>query len=136
MRQNSDAAGNSSELWRVQLPSIRLLSLNPNQFVAHLRKYSSWDQLDRFHLAQLTDEEISQITIPCLILHGLEELHPRYCAEELHKHLPNSTWVEYTDWYEQEQIEEVIKSDVFPTQKVALTMPIVEKFLSEIETQH
>ena len=109
--------------------------MDPKKCAAILRKWGSWGQPERFHLAQLSDETLAQIASPSLVLHGFNLLHPRHTAEDVHKRLPNSEWVAYTDWYPQDLIDEVRESDVEVTQKVALSMPIIEEFLGRMENQ-
>ena len=109
--------------------------MDSNKFAGVLRKWGTWGQPERFHLAQLSDEEIGRIAIPSLILHGFNLLHPRHTAEDVHGLLPNSEWVEFTDWYSQNVIDTVRESDAEITQKVALSMPIVDDFLFRMEKQ-
>lgn len=112
-----------------------LLSMEPKKFASIMRKYSRWFLSGRFHLAQLSDEDLGRITAPALVLHGLDEAHPRHTAEELHSLLPNSEWVEYSDLYSQEEIDQVRESDVYVTQKGALGLPFIEEFLQRIESR-
>jgi pimeloyl-ACP methyl ester carboxylesterase len=113
----------------------RLLSMEPKRFASIMRKYSDWVLSGRFHLSGLSDEELGRITAPALVLHGFDDVHPRDTAEELHRLLPNSEWVEYSDLYTQEVIDQVRESDNIFTEKATLSMPSIEEFLQRIESK-
>lgn len=107
----------------------RLLSMDPHRFAAIMRKWADWMLSGRFHLSGLSDEVLRSIAAPTIIAHGFDDLHPRHTAEELHGLLPNSDWVEYSDYYSQERIDEVRVADNEGNQRAAMCMPVVERFL-------
>ena len=111
----------------------RVLAQDPEQFAAILRKWGDWFLSGRVHLSGLSDDEVSKIRAPTLILPGFDEWHPRHAAEILHGLLPNSELVEFSDHYSREKIDEVQESDSLGTQKAALSMQFFEEFLQRIE---
>jgi pimeloyl-ACP methyl ester carboxylesterase len=113
----------------------RLLSIDPKKFAAIMKKWGSWFMSGRLHLAQLSDEDLRRITAPVLVIPGFEEPHPTHTAEEVHRLLPNSEWVDYSARHSQEVIDQVRESDDIDTQKAALSMPFIEEFLQRIESK-
>ena len=113
----------------------RLLSMDAKEFARIMRKWGEWFLSERIHLAGLSDEEIGGIRAPALIFHGIDQFHPRHTAEELHELLPNSDWVEYSDRYTQEEIEQMGRLDVPLTQLADLVTPYYEEFLQKNESK-
>jgi 2-hydroxy-6-oxonona-2,4-dienedioate hydrolase len=111
----------------------RLLNTDPVQFAAFTRKWADWEVYGRFSTACLSDEEMSRITAPALVLHGLDPVHPRYTAEVVHRLLPNADWVEYTDHFSQEVLDQLRASDAQNTEKDVLLLPIIASFLRRVE---
>jgi pimeloyl-ACP methyl ester carboxylesterase len=73
----------------------RLVSMDPENFAALMRKWAEWGP---FWSAGLSDVELSQIRIAAVITPGIDDvngLHPWQPATELHKRLPIS---EFVDW--------------------------------------
>ncbi len=113
----------------------RLLAIDAKQFAATMRKWGRPGFSGRPHLAGLTEDQVRRITVPTLVAHGFDELHPRRTAEELYRLLPNAEWVEYTDRFTQEEIDRAQAADAPPTQQAALRMPFIEAFLQRVESQ-
>lgn len=111
-----------------------LLSTDPIIFAQTMRTWGNWYLTGRAHLANLSDAEIRQITVPALVVHGLDEYHPRHTAERLHGLLPNSVWAEFSDHYSEEEIDRVRKSVDEGTQRLDLSTPIYEAFLQGLST--
>lgn len=107
----------------------RLLSMAPKAFAKIMRKWGDLVFSGRAHFAGLSDQEIRQISVPAIVVPGFDDIHPRHTAENLHTLLPNSTWVEYTEKYSQEKIDQVRQSDVMGREKTMLTMPFLNDFL-------
>ena len=110
----------------------RYLDMDPHQFARIMNQWGEFYVSDRIHLANLSDEELSQITQPALVAHGFNLLHPQETAEELHRLLPNSEWVEYSERYDHETIEYIAKAP-FTEQRMAI-LPFVEEFIKRVES--
>ena len=106
----------------------RLLAMEPKVYAATLRKWSSWYASGPGHVHGVSYDLIRPITLPTLVAHGFDPVHPRDAAEDLHKQLPNAEWVEYSDLYTQEEIDQA-------GQKWALALPFMDEFLHGIASQ-
>jgi pimeloyl-ACP methyl ester carboxylesterase len=117
-------------------PSNRdhLLCTDPKQFSAAMRRWGQWTLTERFHLASLSDEELSRIIAPALVLHGFNALHPEHTARALATLLPNAELVHYLDRYTQEEILQVQGSDNYYSQNAFLKLPFIEAFLQRVES--
>lgn len=114
----------------------RLLSLDPAGFAALMRRWYAWATSGRWHLAGLTDEELSQVKIPALVTHGLppDDAHPRESALDLHRHLPNSEWLEYSEHLSVEQISRIESQERHPSRFSLELLSIQEAFLQRVES--
>jgi hypothetical protein len=72
---------------------------------------------------------VRRITVPTLVAHGFNDIHPRRTTEELYRLLSDAERVEYTDQFTQKEIDQALIADAPPTQRAALRMPFVEAFL-------
>ena len=113
----------------------RLLAMDPKQFATIMKKWGHPNFSGRPHLAGLTEDQVRRITVPALVAHGFNEVHPKRTAEELYRLLPNAEWVEYSDRYTQEEIDQAQEADAPPTQRAALRLPFVEEFLRRNESK-
>jgi pimeloyl-ACP methyl ester carboxylesterase len=109
-----------------------LLAMEPKAFASALRQWGNWCDPEGFFRAGLSPEEMGNLNIPALVLPGFDDLHPQHTAEMLHSTLPQSVWVDYSDWYPPELTEAVKRSPDLATQKAFLNLPIVENFLGRI----
>jgi hypothetical protein len=98
--------------------------MEPAQFAAIMRKWGRWMLSERLSLANLSDDDLSQIKVPTLIRPGSNEAHPRHTAEALHRFLPNSEWYDASDRFSQ---EEIAQKDFF--------LPFIEDFLQKVESR-
>lgn len=112
----------------------RLLAMDTKQFAAIMEKWGNWCSSERLYLSGLSDAQVRHISAPALIAHEFNELHPRHTAEEVYRLLPNAEWVEYTDRYTQEKIDQTRASDAANREKDILIMPFAEAFLQRIES--
>ena len=114
----------------------RLLSIDREEFAALMRRWHSWTMSGRFHLAGLTDEELSQIKVPTIVAHLLvtNELHPAESARELHRLLPDAEWVDYRKQLSAEEIFQIEEDDPVAVPKQMITLPIWEDFLNRVES--
>ena len=112
----------------------RLLAMDPKAFAAIMRKWCNWYGAGPGHVHGFSYETIRTITLPALVAHGFDPVHPRHAAEQLYPQLPNAEWVEYSDRYTQEEIDQARKGGL-ATQTVALTLPFIEAFLRKLEAQ-
>lgn len=121
----------------------RLLSMDPNQFASCMRRWGNWALSGRVQYAGLTDDELSKIDVPVLIIPGMDEQyelpykekivsvtpHPRRAAEKLHELIPHSKMV---------PLDEAIPASILatlhegPDYDVAL-VPIIKDFLQRIK---
>ena len=104
----------------------RLLAMDPKVFAAIMRRWGNWYQAGPGHVHGLSYEYVRPITLPALVAHGFDPVHPRDTAEKLCRVLPNAEWVEYSDRYTQDEIDQA-------GQKWALALPFMEAFLGRIE---
>jgi pimeloyl-ACP methyl ester carboxylesterase len=113
----------------------RLLAMDPQAFAAIMRKWGNWYVAGPGHVHGLSYEYIRPITLPTLVAHGFDEVHPRHAAEKLYQQLPNAEWVEYSDRYTREEIDQA-REEGTATQQVALSLPFIEEFLQRIESDY
>lgn len=114
----------------------RLLAMDSKTFAAIMRKWGSWYEAGGpGHVHGFSYEHIPTITVPTLVAHGFDPVHPRRAAEALYRQLPNAEWVEYSDRFTQEEIDRA-REEGPVTQQVALLLPFIEAFLERIESQH
>jgi pimeloyl-ACP methyl ester carboxylesterase len=112
----------------------RLLAMDPKVFAAIMRRWGDWYMSGPGHVHGLSYEDIRLITLPALVAHGLDHIHPRRSAEQLYGVLPNADWVEYSDRYAQEEID-AVEEEGLTTQKIAMVLPFVEEFLQRLESK-
>jgi len=106
----------------------RLLAMDPQAFAVTMKKWGNWYLSGHGHLFGLPYEYIRATTLPALVAHGFDPLHPRQRAEELCRLLPNGEWVEYSDRYTQEEMEQAGWS-------WGLALPFMEEFLARLEAR-
>ena len=82
---------------------------------------------------ELSDEELSRIVAPSLVLHGHNALHPEHIARALATLLPNAELAHYPDRYTQEEIKRVQESNTYTSQNAFLKLPFIETFLQRVE---
>ena len=73
-----------------------LLSMEPREFAAVLRRWGESAAGGREHVAGLSDAEIAALAAPTLVVSGPDPrtgLHPRHTAERLHELIPGSKLV-------------------------------------------
>ena len=73
-----------------------LLAMNPSEFASVLRRWGRSCGSGREHVAGLSDQEISGLGLPTLVLAGPDPrtgLHPRHTAERLHQLIRGSRLV-------------------------------------------
>ena len=70
----------------------KLLSLDPKEFTAVMKRWSEWNLSGKGHVGGLSDEELRQITTPAIFIPDAvqNDAHPRNTAEKLQKLLPHS----------------------------------------------
>jgi len=100
----------------------RLLAMDPKAFAAILRRWASWYGQGPGHVHGAPYDDIRPITLPALVAHGFDPIHPRDTAEALYRLLPNAEWVEYSDRYTEEEMAQAGYS-------WALALPFMEAFL-------
>ena len=104
----------------------RLLAMAPKDFVAIMKLWASWYGQGPGHVHGIPYEHLRCINLPTLVAHGFDPIHPRDAAEELCRILPRAEWVEYSDRYTAEEIEQAGKS-------WGLALPFIEGFLARTE---
>jgi len=111
----------------------RLLSMDPKEFAAIMRRWGTGFTRGRTHLAGLTDEELGRITAPVFIAPGLDEHHPQHTAEKLHRLLPNSELVVYSEHFSSAEIDELRQQDI--KAEAPCMIPIYDEFMARAETE-
>jgi pimeloyl-ACP methyl ester carboxylesterase len=106
----------------------RLLAMNPKTFAAIMRRWAGWYGQGPGHVHGIPYEDIRPITLPALVAHGFDPVHPRDTAEELYQLLPNAQWVGYSDRYAQEEMDQAGMG-------WGLALPFMEEFLHRMEGQ-
>ena len=106
----------------------RLLAMDPKAFASIMRKWARWYAQGAGHIHGVSYGYIRPITLPALVAHGFDPIHPRDTAEELYRVLPNAEWVEYSDRYTQEEMEQANHS-------WGLALPFMEEFLDRLEAR-
>jgi len=106
----------------------RLLAMDPKAFAAIMRRWASWYSSGPGNAHGVSYDYIRSITLPALVAHGFDPLHPRQAAEKLFSQLPNAEWVEYSDRYTQEEMEQAGWS-------WGLALPFMEEFLARLEAR-
>ena len=107
----------------------RLLAMNPKAFAAIMNRWAGWYGQGPGHVHGVPYEDIRPITLPALVAHGFDPIHPRDTAEELCRLLPNAQWVEYSDRYTQDEMDQAGEFGW------GLALPFMEEFLCRIESQ-
>ncbi len=112
----------------------RLLSMEPEQFSRTMRKWAKWFASPRFHLSNLSDEELAGIDVPAIVSHGFTAWHPEHVARALYRSLPNAEWVEYSSRHTPEEIQRIAEGDVGRSTTLAFRFPFYEDFLRRVES--
>jgi pimeloyl-ACP methyl ester carboxylesterase len=116
----------------------RLLSMDPGQFAAIMRKWAKWFASPRLHLSNLSEEELAGIDVPAIVSHDFGAWHPEHTARALYRLLPNAEWVDYSSRYTPEEIQEmadiVHARDIGTSTKLAFRFPFYEDFLRRVES--
>jgi pimeloyl-ACP methyl ester carboxylesterase len=110
----------------------RLLSMEPKEFASIMRRWGTGLTSSRSHLAGLTDEELSRLTAPVFIAPGLDEYHPLHTAEELHRLLPNSELMVYSEHFSSAEIDELRQQEI--KAEAPCMIPIYDAFMARVET--
>jgi pimeloyl-ACP methyl ester carboxylesterase len=115
----------------------RLLSMDPKRFAAIMRQWSKFAESGRPYFAHLSDDELQRITVPAIIIPGIEEYHPRHVAERLHGLLPNSELVLPDDILSSAEIERLRKliGEGQGNQFDAALAPILDNFMQKAEAE-
>jgi pimeloyl-ACP methyl ester carboxylesterase len=111
----------------------RLLSMDPKEFASIMRRWGTGFTSSRSHLAGLTDEELRRLTAPVFIAPGLDEYHPQHTAEELHRLLPNSELMVYSEHFSSAEIDEFRQQE--KKAEAPCMIPIYDAFMARIETK-
>lgn len=111
----------------------RLLSMDPIEFASIMRRWGTWFTSSRTHLAGLTDEELRHLTKPIFIAPGLDEFHPLHTAEELHRLLPNSELMVYSEHFSSAEIDELCQQEI--KAEAPCMVPIYDDFMARFETE-
>jgi hypothetical protein len=142
--------GSSSEAnesyWAVgrRVHRVTLLALDVDEFVSCQRRWANWYLSGRAHFGGLSDEDLSSIKIPVLIIPGLGETmdlpwrgetvtvrpHPQHTNEDLHRRLPNSELVVLSDHFSPSELSELHENPECD----ALISPIVNDFIQRVES--
>lgn len=137
--QAGDAFRNWLAATIAQNPSnhARLLATDPQKFAKLMQQWGElalqWADTGRFALAGLSDDQLCQLTMPTLIVQGVDPLHPRAAAEDVYRRLPQAEWLEFSDHYPAEKIERAATSDTFWNQRSILALPLIRTFLRRVE---
>jgi pimeloyl-ACP methyl ester carboxylesterase len=108
----------------------RILSLDPHYLAKTLRKWREW--LFSAWPYLVPREDLKSISVPALVLHGCNPLHPEHTAQELASLLPNAELAQYSDIYSRDEIQRVCESDSYDTQNAFLKLPFIEAFLNRL----
>ena len=79
--------------------------------------------------------DVQRITLPAIVVPGLENNHPQHTAEALHSILPHSELVVFADHFssdETEQLREWCEAGEGPRYVAALA-PILDGFIQRVE---
>ena len=116
----------------------RLLSMEPEQFSRTMRRWAKWLSSPRFHLSNLSDEELAGIDVPAIVSHGFDAWHPEHVARALYHLLPNAEWVTYLSRYTSEKIQRIVdmhaSGDVGRSTELAFRFPFYEDFMRRVES--
>ncbi len=91
--------------------SEKILGMNNKAFAEILTNWGKWMGNPMFYRANLNDDDLRKIKIPALIYPCSDDYHPERLAVDLHKNLPNSTYIptekhrEENEIYNEEQDE-------------------------------
>jgi pimeloyl-ACP methyl ester carboxylesterase len=110
----------------------RFLSTDPQLFAATMRKWSAWELSPGLYRMHLSDEELARITVPALIVPGLDALHPEETARSLAALLPNAHLADFSEHYTAAEVQAVVEAPL-PSQKAFLHAAIIEAFLQQHE---
>lgn len=115
----------------------RLLAMDAQKFARQMEQWGElamqWAARGRFAVAGLSDAQLGQITVPTLIAHGFDPLHPRAAAEMVYRRLPRAEWLEFSAHYAAEIVARAAASDTFWNQKSLLALPMIREFLRRVE---
>lgn len=104
----------------------RLLAMSPKDFAATMRSWARWYGKGPGHVHGINYDEIRSIALPTLVAHGFDPVHPRDSAEELCRLIPRAEWVEYSDRYTSEEMDQAGRS-------WGLALPFIEEFVDRVE---
>lgn len=83
--------------------------------------------------ANLSDQEVRNITAPAIVAHGFNDVHPEHSARKVYELLPNAVWADFSSRYTEKQIAAFVE-DQSPAADCASYSPFCEKFLGEVES--
>jgi pimeloyl-ACP methyl ester carboxylesterase len=116
----------------------RVLRTDPSRFASIMRKWGAWVESDRFHLANLSDEQLSQVQAPCLVTPGLNPLHPRSTAQDQYERHPNARWNACFDDFTDQDVANLADAagttDLSSAQSLVLIGEAYDAFLAELES--
>ena len=115
----------------------RLIKHDKSEFISTMKRWGKWVNSERFHLANLTDDELKNIKAPAIVTAGLNPLHPKSSATDLYQSLNNVVWNNRFDNYNQDMITEFAQktgsSDLKTIGSVAMLGNIYETYLHQVE---
>ncbi len=107
----------------------RLLTMDAHYFGTVMQRWGEWYLTKTLNVANLSAAELQQITMPTLVLPGVDPLHTHHSAVQLADLLPNAELADYASHYSSAEVRAVQESDAISTQKIFLMLPFVEEFL-------
>jgi pimeloyl-ACP methyl ester carboxylesterase len=91
-----------------------------------MRRWAGWYGKGPGHVHGVSYDEIRRIALPTLVSHGFDPVHPGDSAEELFRLIPCAEWVEYSDKYTAEEMDQAGNS-------WGLALPFIEEFVDRVE---
>ena len=102
-----------------------------------MRRTGAFISSGRWSKSGLTDEELSQITVPALVSPWVGQtpdgLHPRHSAEQLYRLLPNAQWVEFSDRWTDAEMEAINEPYALSQKQTQLYMPFLLDWLKSLD---
>ena len=111
----------------------RFLAMGSSVFAAITRSWGEWALSDRYPFASLTDEQVKRITVPAIVTHGFDALHPEHTAKRLCELLSDAEWADYSKRFSPERIKEMSGDSATNVEHYAIAYPFHEDFIQKIE---
>ncbi len=108
----------------------RLMEMDPSYFAKVMQQWGDWYLTEHLNTANLSVAELSHLSMPALVVPGIDPLHPQHSAAQLAERLPNAELVDYLSRYSTDEFRAIQESDAVFTQKAFLMLPFIEDFLA------